>query len=63
MSLDHASFTESVEDGVVRTTVHAHTVFQSVADRDGMAASGMEDGVNQGHVQLDELLAELSTRV
>jgi hypothetical protein len=34
-----------------------HTVFQSVEDRDGMVASGMAMGVEQGFEQLDELLA------
>ena len=33
------------------------SVFQSVGDRDGMIASGMERGVNDGYEKLDELLA------
>lgn len=33
------------------------SVFQSVSDRDGMIASGMERGVNDGYEKLDELLA------
>ena len=32
------------------------SVFQSVSDRDGMIASGMERGVNDGYEKLDELL-------
>lgn len=34
------------------------SVFQSVADRDGMVQSGMERGVNDGYQKLDVLLAE-----
>jgi len=34
------------------------SVFQSVEDRDGMIASGMERGVNDGYEKLDELLAK-----
>jgi hypothetical protein len=35
------------------------SVFQSVADRDGMVQSGMESGVNEGHDRLDELLEKM----
>jgi hypothetical protein len=43
-----------------RTRVTAQSVFQSVADRDGMVQSGMENGVIQSHERLDEILeAEL----
>jgi uncharacterized protein YndB with AHSA1/START domain len=34
------------------------SVFQSVEDRDGMIASGMERGVNDGYDKLDALLAD-----
>lgn len=54
VSLDTAYF-ESLPGG--RTKVTMKTVFQSVADRDGMVRSGMEKGVSQGHERLDELLA------
>jgi hypothetical protein len=40
-----------------RTRVVIHSVFQSVADRDGMMMSGAETGVREGHERLDELLA------
>ncbi len=40
-----------------RTRLVGQSVFQSVADRDGMLASGMEGGVNEGYARLDELLA------
>ena len=34
------------------------SVFQSVEDRDGMIASGMERGVNDGYEKLDSLLGD-----
>ena len=42
-----------------RTRVTTQSVFQSVQDRDGMVAAGMESGVVAGHEQLDEILEEL----
>jgi uncharacterized protein YndB with AHSA1/START domain len=42
-----------------RTKLTAHSVFQSVADRDGMVQSGMESGVQEGYERLDEILANL----
>jgi uncharacterized protein YndB with AHSA1/START domain len=44
-----------------RTRLVSQSVFQSVADRDGMIQSGMERGVNEGYDRLDELLAKRST--
>lgn len=41
-----------------RTLVVIQSVFQSVADRDGMVQAGMEHGVNDSHNMLDELLAK-----
>jgi uncharacterized protein YndB with AHSA1/START domain len=41
-----------------RTRLVHQSVFQSVQDRDGMIASGMERGVNDGYEKLDVLLAE-----
>ncbi|MEP6946182.1 MAG: SRPBCC family protein [Acidobacteriota bacterium] len=35
------------------------SVFQSVADRDGMIQSGMESGMTEGYAKLDNLLARL----
>lgn len=40
-----------------RTKLTSQSVFQSLADRDGMLQSGMERGVNDGYERLDELLA------
>jgi uncharacterized protein YndB with AHSA1/START domain len=40
-----------------RTRVTIQSVFQSVADRDGMVQSGMERGVVESHERLDEVLA------
>ncbi|MDQ6641768.1 MAG: SRPBCC domain-containing protein [Actinomycetota bacterium] len=47
-----------IEDlGNGRSRVHGSTVFMSVEDRDGMIASGMDVGVNEGYERLDEVLA------
>ena len=53
--LETARF-ESLPDN--RTKLTCQSVFQSVADRDGMLQSGMEKGVNEGYEKLDELLAK-----
>ena len=42
-----------------RTRVITQSVYQSVEDRDGMIASGMESGVVDGFERLDEILAKL----
>ena len=42
-----------------RTRVITQSVYQSVEDRDGMVAAGMESGVVDGHEQLDEILEKL----
>lgn len=42
-----------------RTRVSSQSVFQSVADRDGMVQSGMEHGVVEGYERLDEILEKL----
>jgi hypothetical protein len=42
-----------------RSRITIHSVFQSVADRDGMIQSGMERGVNEGYERLDEILEKL----
>jgi uncharacterized protein YndB with AHSA1/START domain len=55
VSLESLSFEE--RDG--KTILHNHSVYQSVADRDGMIESGMEEGMNDGFDRLDDLLAEL----
>ena len=41
-----------------RTRLVHQSVFQSVADRDGMIQSGMERGVGEGYEKLDDLLTE-----
>ena len=41
-----------------RTKLTSQSVFQSVADRDGMLQAGMERGVNEGYDRLVELLAK-----
>lgn len=40
-----------------RTRVTTQSVYQSVEDRDGMVAAGMESGVVDGYERLDEILA------
>jgi uncharacterized protein YndB with AHSA1/START domain len=42
-----------------RTKATIHSIFQSVADRDGMIQSGMEKGVTEGYERLDEILGKL----
>lgn len=39
-----------------RTKLTIHSIFRSVADRDGIVMSGMERGVSEGFNRLDELL-------
>jgi uncharacterized protein YndB with AHSA1/START domain len=46
-----------------RTRLTAQSVFQSVADRDGMLQSGMETGVNEGYERLDELLEKIKVNL
>jgi len=43
-----------------RTKLSIQSVFQSVADRDGMLQSGMERGVNDSYECLDELLKTIN---
>jgi uncharacterized protein YndB with AHSA1/START domain len=56
VSLEGVTFEE--RDG--RTTVRAHTVYRTVEDRDGMIASGMEGGMNEGYARLDALVGRLN---
>jgi len=39
-----------------RTRATIHSIFQSVADRDGMIQNGMEKGITEGYERLDEIL-------
>ena len=57
VSLDTAVF----EDLGGRTRVVSQSVFQTVEARDGMAASGMDIGINEGFDRMNELLAALET--
>jgi uncharacterized protein YndB with AHSA1/START domain len=45
-----------------RSRLVHQSVFQSVEDRDGMIASGMERGVNDGYEKLDDLLAQMTPK-
>lgn len=52
--------TMTLEEQTAGTTkVTVSSVFQSVADRDGMLNSGMEQGANESYDRLAELLAKL----
>jgi uncharacterized protein YndB with AHSA1/START domain len=42
-----------------RTRVVTQSVYQSVEDRDGMVAAGMESGVVDGFERLDEILENM----
>jgi len=54
--------TTKFEDlGNGRSRLVHQSVFQSVADRDGMIKSGMERGVADGYNKLDCLLASMNT--
>jgi uncharacterized protein YndB with AHSA1/START domain len=55
VSLESMTFEE--RDG--KTLVRQNSVYQSVADRDGMVESGMETGLNEGFERLDEVLADM----
>ncbi len=48
---------EDLSDGRSRSRVHS--VYQSVADRDAVVASGMGEGMTAGYERLDALLAKL----
>jgi uncharacterized protein YndB with AHSA1/START domain len=57
VSLEWARF-EELPGGRTRLTIHS--VFQSVADRDGMVGSGMETGITESFEKLDEILEKVS---
>lgn len=42
-----------------RTTVHTHSVYQSLEARNAMIANGMAEGMDEGFNRLDDLLAGL----
>ena len=50
---------ELVDLGDGRTLIRTHSVYQSVEARDGMAGSGMSDGMEQGYQKLEALVAQL----
>jgi uncharacterized protein YndB with AHSA1/START domain len=55
--------TLTLEEKDGKTHYLAVSVFQSVEDRDGMVASGMEAGMREGMLRLDEVIAGLLSRV
>jgi uncharacterized protein YndB with AHSA1/START domain len=44
-----------------KTRLVAHTVFESITDRDGMVASGMQEGADESMERLAELLQEMKS--
>jgi uncharacterized protein YndB with AHSA1/START domain len=46
-----------------RTKLTTQDVFMSVADRDGMIQSGMEEGANDSYDRLEELLVTLKSKL
>jgi uncharacterized protein YndB with AHSA1/START domain len=58
VSLETLRF-EELPGGGTRLTTQA--VFQSVADRDGMVKSGMEEGISDSFHSLAELLVQLKS--
>ena len=54
--------TMTFEERDGKTILRGNSVFQSVADRDGMIESGMEIGINEGYEKLDELLATMTAQ-
>ncbi|WP_432562290.1 SRPBCC family protein [Kineococcus sp. SYSU DK003] len=57
VSLESLQF---VDLGGGRTRLVGHSTYPSVAARDGMVSSGMEQGMVQGYARLDALLPSLS---
>jgi uncharacterized protein YndB with AHSA1/START domain len=51
--------TTTLEEKNGKTTMRAHLLYQSEADRDGHLQSGMEAGMNESLSRLDDLLAKL----
>jgi uncharacterized protein YndB with AHSA1/START domain len=45
-----------------RSRLVHQSVFQSVQDRDGMVASGMERGVTEGYEKLDQMLGAMAAK-
>ena len=54
--------TATFEDLGDRTRVVTTSIFHTTEERDGMLASGMEVGLNETYVRLEELLARLAVR-
>lgn len=50
--------TMTLENRGGKTLITAHSVFQSVADRDGMIAGDMESGANDTYDRLEELVLQ-----
>jgi uncharacterized protein YndB with AHSA1/START domain len=51
--------TYTFEEQAGRTTITSYTRFKTKDERDGLLATGMEDGANESGDRLDEMLARL----
>jgi uncharacterized protein YndB with AHSA1/START domain len=56
VTVDHLTFVE--QDG--KTVLNCQTTFASKEDRDGMLASGMEQGAGESYDRLEEYLASMA---
>ena len=54
--------TTTFEDLGGRTRLVATSLYHTTEERDGVLASGMEEGTNQLYARLDDLLAGLAAR-
>ena len=54
--------TATFEDLGDRTKIATTALFHTTEERDGMLGSGMEGGMNEMYVRLDQLLATLAGR-
>lgn len=56
VSLEVATFESLTEE---RTKLTLHSIYRSVADRDGMLKAGVEQGAKEHHRRLDELFKKI----
>ena len=48
----------TLEDIGGKTKLTVHSIFESVEDRDGMVAEGMEQGLDEGYNRLEQLVSK-----
>jgi hypothetical protein len=54
VSIEFMTFERLADD---RTRLSGHAVYPSMESRDGMVASGMENGMREGYDKLDAVIA------